>query len=247
MQPETVARLLEINRIFYSRFGPSFAATRRRLQNGVRRVLQEHLLEGNWLDLGCGSGALATAWLAERRSGCYIGVDQSAELLAEARSSVGNAPGVEFHQADLAGDVWANLAQGIALTGVTAFAVLHHLPSAELRVRLLRRVADLLPPGGWFIHSEWQFQHDPKWLARQVAWSQAGLQEEDVEAGDTLLDWRFSLPNGPEETGLRYVHLFSREELADLAACAGFLVRWEFSSDGHCGQLGLYQGWQKIS
>ncbi|HWR65068.1 MAG TPA: hypothetical protein VN364_03015, partial [Bellilinea sp.] len=63
--------------------------------------------------------------------------------------------------------------------------------------------------------------------------------------GDTLLDWRYALPGQPEQVGLRYVHLFSREELAELAAQAGFAVESEFESDGEGGRLGLYQAWRK--
>jgi hypothetical protein len=65
-----------------------------------------------------------------------------------------------------------------------------------------------------------------------------------LEAGDTLLDWRFALPGQPEQNGLRYVHLFERAELAELAAAAGFTVVDEFESDGEGGRLGLYQAWR---
>jgi len=47
--------------------------------------------------------------------------------------------------------------------------------------------------------------------------------------------------------GLRYVHLFTREELADLASQTGFSIESEFESDGEGGRLGLYQAWRKIN
>ena len=40
MDSTTAARLIELNRDFYTRFGDSFSATRHRIQPGVRRVLE---------------------------------------------------------------------------------------------------------------------------------------------------------------------------------------------------------------
>jgi hypothetical protein len=60
-----------------------------------------------------------------------------------------------------------------------------------------------------------------------------------------LLDWRYTLPGQPDLVGLRYVHLFGRAELADLASAGGFELDEEFVSDGEGGKLGLYQSWKK--
>jgi len=83
-------------------------------------------------------------------------------------------------------------------------------------------------------------------MARRVPWETVGIDESNLEPGDTLLDWRYALPGQPEQVGLRYVHLFTREELAELAAQAGFTVDSEFESDGDGGRQGLYQAWRKI-
>jgi len=123
--------------------------------------------------------------------------------------------------------------------------VLHHLPGADLRERLLRQVNVLLPEGGLFIHSEWQLQHSPRLLKRVQPWIAVGLSEADVDPGDTLIDWRFALPGQDEQVGLRYVHIFTPEELAELAARTDFEVRSTFESDGEGGRLGLYQVWRK--
>ena len=129
--------------------------------------------------------------------------------------------------------------------GVLSFAVLHHIPAAEKRALLTRQVAELLKPGGLFILSVWQFQHSPKLMERVQPWELAGINGEDVEEGDTLLDWRHQSDEQSKEPGLRYVHLFSRDELAALARDSGFEIIDEFESDGKGGRLGLYQVWQK--
>ncbi|NPV56461.1 MAG: class I SAM-dependent methyltransferase [Anaerolineae bacterium] len=248
MRSEIVVNLLEINRRFYTGFGDAFAATRRRLQPGVRRVLTRISPGGHWLDLGCGGGVLGLAWMKQFTSGSYIGLDASPVLLAHARELVEGAfPSgltVRYAQADLADPDWVHQAPALPLDGVLAFAVLHHLPSLDLRRRVLRQVHGLLPAGSTFIHSEWQFQHSPRLLQRVQPWRLVGLDEADLEPGDTLLDWRFQLPGGGDASGLRYVHLFDREELQKLAEETGYAIVDEFESDGENGRLALYQTWQ---
>jgi hypothetical protein len=81
-------------------------------------------------------------------------------------------------------------------------------------------------------------------MARVQPWSVVGIKDEDVETGDTLLDWRFALPGQEEEIGYRYVHLFSEDELNNLASESDFEVVETFYSDGTGGRLGLYQIWR---
>jgi tRNA (uracil-5-)-methyltransferase TRM9 len=247
MHPTTQSILLDLNRQFYQTFGRAFAATRRRIQPGVRRVFGQIPEHGRWVDLGCGSGALANVWAETGRKGFYLGLDFSAALLEEARQGLKPVPEgleVRFERADLSDAGWSSSLADVSFDGALAFAVLHHLPGMDLRRRVLEDVRSLLKPGGLFVHSEWQFQHSPKLMARRQPWETIGLTDADVEAGDTLLDWRYALPGQPEQVGLRYVHLFDREELARLAAETGFEIIDEFESDGEGGRLGLYQVWR---
>jgi tRNA (uracil-5-)-methyltransferase TRM9 len=100
------------------------------------------------------------------------------------------------------------------------------------------KMCALLQPGGCFVHSEWQFQHSPKLMAAASRGRRLGCRMRMWKKGDTLLDWRYALPGQPEQVGLRYVHLFDREELARLAAETGFEIIDEFESDGEGGRLG---------
>jgi hypothetical protein len=121
---------------------------------------------------------------------------------------------------------------------VTAFAVLHHIPSAELRLSLLRLVRLLIREDGLFVHSNWQFLNSEKLKARIQPWEAAALSGSQVEDGDYLLDWR----NGGR--GLRYVHHFEEAELGALARASRFEIVDTFYSDGETGDLGLYQVWK---
>ncbi|NLG95748.1 MAG: class I SAM-dependent methyltransferase [Chloroflexi bacterium] len=258
MDEQTAAFLVNLNQHFYEAFGPAFAATRRRIQNGVRRALLAIPDEGSWVDLGCGSGSVAAAWLEMGRKSRYTGLDFSESLLASAEQAVAEAAQavfgdganaraqVTFKQANLFDPDWVSGLEG-PFTGALAFAVLHHIPSTALRERILLQVNRLLLPGGRFVHSEWQFQHSPKLMARRLPWPAVNLRDDQLEPGDTLLDWRYAPEGAPEQVGLRYVHLFTREELADLARATGFRIVDEYESDGQGGRLGLYQVWEKVT
>lgn len=244
MQPETIQTLLKINQCFYRDFGHAFAATRRRVQPGVIHAAQRLPQSGRWLDLGCGSGELARHLAQAGFTGSYLGLDASSELLAEA-PGLPQTPlfSASYRQADLSEPNWLDGLDLASFDIITCFAVLHHLPGPELRAAVLQRARLLLAEGGTFIHSVWQFQHSARLLARVQPWEQVGLTPADLETGDTLLDWRYALPGQPEATGLRYVHCFSRAELALLAFQCGFRVSEEYESDGEGGRLGLYQFW----
>lgn len=241
MESKTAARLIEMNREFYTRFGASFSATRHRIQPGVRGVLG--LLKGDEsiLDLGCGNGELARDLARRGHHGSYLGVDVSLPLLHEA-----NAPAegfsAQFLQVDLT-ELPAFSSQ-LSITGgwsvITAFAVLHHIPSIEIRLKILRVAHQLLKTDGMFVHSNWQFLNSEKLKGRIQPWESVGLSSPDVDAGDYLLDWRSG------GRGLRYVHHFNESELDELAKASGFRIINTFHSDGKSENLALYQVWKPV-
>lgn len=239
MNSALAARLIELNREFYTRFGDSFSATRHRIQPGVRRVLEMLKGKEDILDLGCGNGWFARE-LAERgHRGAYLGVDFSLPLLRDAESIPKTFP-AKFMQADLTQlSAFSNQLLAGHWSLITCFATLHHIPSRELRLDFLRTVRQLLKPDGLFIHSNWQFLNSEKLKARIQPWEAAAIDGSKVDAGDYLLDWRSG------GSGLRYVHHFDEAELSELAHTTGFQVRDVFYSDGETGNLGLYEVWQK--
>jgi tRNA (uracil-5-)-methyltransferase TRM9 len=242
MDSATAARLIELNRDFYTRFGDSFSATRHRIQPGVRRVLETLHGDENILDLGCGNGELARELAKHGHCGFYLGMDFSLPLLLEAESMPEHFS-AKFMEADLT-QLSAISNQHLAAGSwslIMAFAVLHHIPSRDLRINILKAIHKLLKPDGLFIHSNWQFLNSEKLKARIQPWEAAVISNLDVEAGDYLLDWR----SGGQ--GLRYVHHFNESELKELASATEFNILDSFYSDGETRNLGLYQVWRPSS
>lgn len=233
---EIAQQLIALNRRFYQSFADSFAETRQRLQPGVVRMLAEIPATASILDLGCGNGVQARELGQRGHKGDYLGLDFSAGLLAAARV---DAPEfAKFDQADLTAAGWERELPEKKFDIVMAFATLHHIPDKDLRLQILKNIRNLLTPGGRFMHSNWQPLNSERLKTRIQPWEKIGLSADDVDEGDLLMDWR------RDGQGLRYVHQYGEEELAELAREAGFKVVETFLSDGEGGKLGLYGVWE---
>ena len=241
MDPGTALLLIEINREFYTHFGDSFSATRHRIQPGVRRVLESLGGDESILDLGCGNGEFARELAQRGHRGSYLGVDFSLPLLRNAELQP-RGSSARFMEVDLI--ELPAISDRLEVEGgwpvITGFAVLHHIPSHDLRLEILRVVHRLLNKDGRFIHSNWQFLNSEKLKARIQPWEYVDLSASNVDPGDYLLDWR----SGGK--GLRYVHHFEERELGELARACHFQVVDAFYSDGDTGNLGLYQVWTPL-
>lgn len=238
MNSATAARLIALNREFYDQFGDAFSATRGRLQPGVLRILDSLRGDESILDLGCGNGEVARELARRGHRAPYLGLDFSLPLLRAADSPLTGFQ-AEFREMDITSPGWAENVERLTLNVVLSFAVIHHIPSEDIRLNIFRTINELLVDDGRFILSNWQFLNSEKLKARIQPWELAGLTSADVDAGDYLLDWRRG------GTGLRYAHHFSAEELSALAEQTGFRVIDSFLSDGEGGRLGLYQVWVK--
>lgn len=235
MRREVANNLLEVNRNFYENFAGDFSETRMRIQSGVMGILTGIPEDARILDLGCGNGNLAVELNELGFGGQYMGLDQSKGLIDFARSH--ELPFAEFRQADLTSNYWDEGLLDQSFDIVLCFATMHHIPSEELRLRFLNKAKRLILEGGQYIFSTWQLLNSPRLAERVQNWERIGLKDEDVDAGDYLMDWK----RGGE--GLRYVHVYSAEELYELAQKTGFSIEEQFSSDGSTGDLGLYMVW----
>jgi SAM-dependent methyltransferase len=245
VKAEVVQQLLTLNREFYERFAHPFSQSRSQLQPGVRRLLPRLLQASALLDFGCGNGELFFALRRAGFGGKYFGLDFSRPLLEIARqrwanaeaSSVARAP---FQLVDITQRQWERSLQGETFPAITVFAVLHHIPSWELRLEVLKALRSLMPSAaeGVFYLSNWLFLNSARYRQRIQPWQEVGLMANEVEEGDYLLDWREG------GRGLRYVHCFDEAELLQLAERSGFKVVESFLSDGREGNLAIYQLWQ---
>ncbi len=246
MKAVTLDQLNRINQEFYQKFADSFAQTRRKIQPGVSSILENIAKKGNWLDIGCGNGNLAYAWAQRGYSGLYFGIDFSAGLIAEAQKNglpIREEQKIVFHQIDLNRDKWIDSLPDVEWDAIFCFAVLHHIPGEARRKLLCAQMRELLAVGKDCYISVWQPRNSLRLVKRIQPWESVGIDSSDLDSGDVLMDWRAHQTDGYNEPAFRFVHIFTPDELSDIARVSGFSVAGSFYSDGKEGNLGLYQHW----
>ncbi len=241
MDQQLIARLIAINQKFYSEFASAFSETRSSAQTRLDRIVAYIGDAGKVLDVGCGNGRLAERLERESRRASYVGVDASPQLIAiaSARKAQWRNVAADFFVADIAQASWtqsvsfANASFDIAI----ALAVLHHIPSFDLRVTVLRDIHALLKPGARLILTNWAFDRNERQRKRIVAWTDAGFDERALEPGDALLAWKRG------GVGYRFCHLITKEEMMRMAEASGFQVVKQYYADA---ELNLYSVLRKV-
>jgi tRNA (uracil-5-)-methyltransferase TRM9 len=244
MDRRTVQALNRLNRAFYRKVGEEFSATRRAPWPGWERLLPYLSALPDplaVLDVGCGNGRFG-AFVAHRlgRPFRYVGVDADPALLRHAREAL--APRV----ADLAllrRDVVASPLRlrpdGETFSLVAAFGLLHHVPGAATRRRLVEALAERVRPGGLLALVAWRFGARARFRRRVVGWQSYNrtaterIDEAKLEPGDLLLRWGTG-------SSLRYCHDLAPEALAALVRGLPLAAVEAYAADGEGGDLNRY-------
>jgi len=174
------------------------------------------------LDLACGNGRLLEA-LRDKKID-YLGVDNSEELLKLARL---NYPDKTFLIADM---LDLNNVPDNKFNYIFCLAALQHIPSQELRIKVLKKMRSKLSIEGRLIISNWNLFTKPiykyKLIKRYFLRYFKNYQE---EWSDLIFPWKDS---SGREKGLRYYHAFTGGELKALARSAKLRIK-HYKKDRH--------------
>lgn len=175
----------------YDKIASGFSATRHRSWPDFECFLP-FFKGGSVLDLGCGNGRLID-FLQDKGMTEYLGVDQSAGLLAHAREL---HPKHDFIEADI-----TSLELDRRFDVVFAVASFHHIPPVD-QLDALIKWKKLLKDGGVLIMLNWNLNQVRFWsrLFRSL-FSKFGWR-------GTLIPWKHSV--------MRYYYAFTRPRLARL-------------------------------
>lgn len=233
MDQKLIDQLIAINRNFYSQFASAFSETRSSAQTRLDRIVAYISDAGKALDVGCGNGRLAARLEREGKQLTYVGVDASPELVTIASTLKPQLQNVkaEFFVGDITQPNWSAPLANNTFDIAIALAVLHHVPSFDLRCAVLSDIYAVLKPDSRLILSNWQFDRNERQRKRIVAWQSAGFDESTLESGDALLAWKRG------GVGYRYCHLITKEEMIELANASGFAVTKQYYADA---DLNLY-------
>lgn len=213
MKKDYAEFLLEKTKEDYNLISEEFARTRAFPSEDIKALADYSRLGEKILDFGCGSGRLFAA--LKDRGIEYFGADVSPKQIEIAKRT--------YPEADF------RITSGLVLDfpenffdKVYAIAVLHHLPSLELRLQLLKELKRVLKPAGQLFLRVWDIWPDRK--KRKLFWQFAFLKligKSKLDFGDIFMPWKDSQGKVLAE---RYYHCFTKRELKRLARQAGFKI-----------------------
>ncbi len=238
MDAQIVRQLLAINHKFYSEFARAFSETRSSAQTRLDRIVAYIGNDVKVLDVGCGNGRLAERLEKEGRHVEYVGVDASPELiaLANAHKSKMLRVAADFRVVDITSANWSAALPPNSFDIGIALAVLHHIPSFDLRVQVLRELGARLKPGSTFVMTNWHFERNERLRKKIVPWENVGIDAREVESGDALLTWQRG------GIGYRYLHHITQSEVLRMADESGLQVVKQFYADA---DLNLYSVFER--
>ncbi len=221
MKEEVAKKILEKVKADYAVIAPQFSAKRQKFWDEMRDFAESLGPGDRVLDLGCGNGRLYDA--LKEKSINYTGVDNSSELLNFAKKRWGENESRRFLPGDAINLDWW---KGEKYDVVFLIATLHHIPSEDLRKKVLENVGKILAKDGFLIMTNWALFRK-KYLtlvAKNIILKLFGRS--DLDFGDAVVPWKSS------ETGKvmaeRYVHAFTLRELKRLVKRTGFEVLENF-------------------
>lgn len=207
MNPKLAQKYLDKTRQDYEIIAKDFSVTRFEPWPEMRDLADKYVKEGDSvIDVGSGNGRLYQVF-ANRRVN-YLGVEPSEPLIKLAKEKF---PAAKFEVGDA-----LNLSKYNEHKFDSGFliAVLHHIPSYELRLKALKQVYSVLKPGGYLIMENWNWLQ-PRYFKR---WLQKYLIDPSLPFNDLLVPWK----RGQSKVIWRYYHAFTPRELNKLIQQAGF-------------------------
>lgn len=212
MDPKIAQQILEKNKKDYERLAVEFSASRFLNWPEVEILAEEYVKpEMKILDLGCGNARIYP--IVKKYQARYLGIDNCRALLKIAKE---NYPDIECRE----GEAIDLGIESNYFDIVFYIAVLHHLPSPELRLKSLKECFRVLRPGGLFICSIWSLVNSERILEQGTQ----RVKNSKLYAGLGLRDFLIPWKTNDGAIIYRYYYVFTQKELTELLVTAGFKI-----------------------
>lgn len=209
MKKEYAEYLLEKTRQDYNSIAEDFSRTRRRPWEETRFLFDDYLIPGEKvLDLGCGNGRYFEFFKEKKVD--YFGVDSSEKLIEIARKRY---PEGRFQLAEALHLPFPNN----FFDKIYSIAVLHHIPSKDFRLQVLKEAYRTLKPNGLLILTIWKFSRLKKYYLLLKYTILKLIGKSKLDWGDILEPWGKKVE--------RYYHCFSKKELENLVKKSGLVIK----------------------
>lgn len=207
MKKETANKIMEISSIEYDKIAKDFSQSRNYIWEEMDIAKTYIKNDDNILDIGCGNGRFFE--VAEEKNANYTGVDNSEKLLEIARNKyktktkliLANAISLPFENNSF--DV------------VVSFAVLHHIPSKELRGKFMEEVFRVLKKDGVFIVTVWNLWQKI-YISKIIKYALLKI------VGLSSLDFKDIYLDFGKQKNARYLHAFTKRGFKKLLSSNDF-------------------------
>ena len=209
MHKEKALQIRAENKKSYNAIAEDFDVTRQYIWPEFELLGKFIKKENRVLDIGCGNGRLLKFLITN-----YDGVDQSEELIKIAYK---NYPNANFQVAD----VFHLPFEDASFDVVAGIAFLHHIPSREFRLKVLKEIHRVLKIGGILFLTNWNLF---RWeiISHNIKRNKMNplhffFSHDEMDAGDFWMPYRTK-----EKIVPRYYHHFRKQEIQKLCKEAGF-------------------------
>ncbi len=250
MDQNIINQLNQINTDFYNTVATEFDESRQYFWYGWEKIppLLDRFQDIRVADIGCGNGRFGQ-FLLERCPQLkisYTGIDANQTLLDFAQETLqGKIPALHLQQTDIVTELQndVDFLQNQEFQLVTSFGVFHHIPSYELRLKLLKYLLSKVTKDGFLVISFWQFMNFDRFQKKviheqnsqtQELLKKYGLNFTDLENNDYILDWNRG------QTALRYCHFTDETEQNKLITEAQAQLVKTYFADGKEGTVNQY-------
>lgn len=212
MRASIATAILNKTKEDYEIIADEFAATRQKPWHDLDFLIARIAPTKKILDVGCGNGRLLGS--LKDKNVQYVGIDSSDKLIYHAKKTFPKYPSATF----LTADALELPFEDSVFDFVVSVAVLHHIPSVELRRKAISEIHRVLKNGGEVIVSVWNLwqQKYYKYVFGELIKKLIGKSGLDIK--DCYIPWR----RGHKID--RYCHAFTEKELVGLVQACGFRV-----------------------
>ncbi|NCN07659.1 class I SAM-dependent methyltransferase [Candidatus Falkowbacteria bacterium] len=212
MNKKTIKKILEATPSLYNKIAEDFYQTRKKPWPITDLIKSYTDSAKNIIDIGCGSGRLSEL-IADNQY--YLGIDNSSELIKIAQNNYYNRKNLTFQVQDITDNILTTKKFDLGLM----IAVIHHIPTTELQLKILKNIYKSLAIGGDLIITSWNlWQKD--YRHHLFNYKLKFRQYKILSFNDAFIPWK---KNNVNES--RYVHSFSKAELKKLLELSGFQIQ----------------------
>lgn len=193
----------------YNRIADQFSDSRYSIWPELN-ILRKYIKAGEKvLDLGCGNGRLFA--ILKDKNVDYLGVDNSEKLIEIAKKI---HPRAKFQVADALNLPFPNN----CFDKIFCIAVLHHIPSDELRNQFISEAKRVLKPEGLLILTVWNLWQRFSLIKLIIKFTILKIfRKVELDLKDIFVPWQKTLN--------RYIHCFTKSELRKLVKKTGLKVK----------------------